>query len=299
MNFNLRFGFPPGDCWCLTSIVRDFAEQFPGDSLSVDVPCPAIFEGNPFYTPYIHKPGQEIFFRFATGSGNQFYGNFRKTDTMVGAIYDYMRKHTGRNVQQKCTAPEIYLTEDEKRYSLIPPEKPVCVLNAGWKADIPAKYWGMEKYESVVEALRDKVTFVQVGANRRGMDFHKHIPGAVDMIGKTTLRELAQLVYHADFVLTGISQLHHLSGIQCYKPRHCITVAGAREPENWANCHSREGVTWHWITSRNEFKRCVPKKPGFHDQATCWESDCSDGRSPACMEAIQPERIIKIFKELL
>ena len=299
MNFNLRFGFPPGDCWCLTRLVRDWAEQFPGDSLSVDVPCPDIFRGNPYYTPFDHKPGEELFFHFASGPGNQYYGNFRKSDTMVGAIYDYMRKHTGRNVREVCTAPEIYLTDEEKRYSLIPPGKPVCVMNAGWKADIPVKYWGWEKYASVVEEMRDSVTFVQVGANRNGMDFHKPIPGAVDLIGKTTLRELAQLVYHADFVLTGISQLHHLAGIQCYKPRHCITVAGAREPENWANCHSREGVTWHWITSRNEFKKCVPKLPGFHDGATCWESDCNDRRSPACMDAISPERIIEIFKENL
>lgn len=298
MKFNLIFPFPPGDCWCLTRYVRDFAEQFPEDTLAPCVPRPEIFRFSPFFRAAV--PGvDQVKFRFEKPNGKPTYGNFNKADTMVGAIYAGINALTGRNVREVTTAPEIYFSEDEKRYSLVPLDRPVCVVNAGWKSDIPVKFWGTDKFQAVVDALKDRVLFVQVGASRRGTDFHQPLSGVLNLIGKTSIRELAQLVFHADFVLTGISQLHHLSGIQCYKPRHCITIAGGREPENWANCHRRDGVTWSWISANADFKSCTENNAKFHDLPGCWEHDCNSGKPPLCMKSIQPEKVIEEIERRL
>lgn len=279
MNFDLTFDYPPGDCWCLTRLVHDFAQQFPADSLAPLTPCAEIFDENPYFrTP---QPGAiELKFTFSES----------RTASMVSAMYDFIEAETGRAVRMDCSAPEFFLTDDEKSFSLVPLNKPVCVLNAGWKCDNPCKYWGFDNFCAVVAALASRVTFVQVGAIRNGTDFHKRVPGALDFRGKTNLRELAQLVYHADFVLTGVSQLHHLAGIQAYKPRTCITIAGGREPENWANCHARAGVKWHWLTG----DACAEAADSPH--GGCWKHDCSD---PVCMNSITPENVVEIFERSL
>lgn len=298
MKLNLVFPFPPGDCWCLTRYIRDFAEQFPEDELAPCVPRPEIFRFNPYWKAA--TPGaDQIHFRFEKPKGKPTYGNFRKTDTMVGAIYAGINAQTGHEVEIRTLAPEIYFSDEERKYSLVPLDRPVCIINAGWKSDIPVKFWGSEKFQKVVDALKDRVLFVQVGADRRGTDFHKPLEGVLNLIGKTHIRELAQLVYHADFVLTGISQLHHLAGIQCYKPRHCVTIAGGREPENWANCHRREGVTWSWISVNDKFRSCHENNPEFHDLPGCWEHDCNSGKPPVCMQSIQPEQVIDEFERRL
>ncbi|MBQ7695570.1 MAG: hypothetical protein IJI85_10340 [Clostridia bacterium] len=299
MRWNLCFPFPPGDCWCLTRYVRDFAEQYPEDILSPVVPRPEMFRHNPHFRAAV--PGAEqIVFRFETPRGRRpVWGNIDPADTMVGEIYAGINELTGREVQVRTPAPEIYFTAEEKRYSLVPLDRPVCIVNAGYKSDIPVKFFGTDNFQRVVDALGDRVLFVQVGASRRGTDFHPRLRGVLDLIGKTSLRELALLVYHADFVLTGISQLHHLAGIETYKPRTCITVAGGREPENWANCHLRDGVKWEWIAANADFRSCCENDPAFHPLPGCWERDCASGRVPPCMKSISPERIIEIFEKEL
>ena len=298
MKLNLIFPFPPGDCWCLTRYIRDFATQFPDDELAPVIPSPEIFRFNP-YSPMAVPGADQIRFQFEKPVGRPTYGNFNTKDTMVSAIYAGINAKTGRNVEIRTEAPEIYFSQEEQTYSIVSLDRPICVINAGWKYDIPVKFWGSEKFQAVVDAMKDRIQFVQVGASRRGTDFHIPLSGVLNLVGKTTIRELAQLVYHADFVLSGISQLHHLAGIQCYKPRHCITVAGGREPENWANCHRRDGVTWHWISVNKDFRECAVPDSRFHDAPGCWEHECNSGNPPPCMNTITPDEIISIFKENL
>ena len=291
MKIRLQIPYAPGDLWAATPFLRDFAEARPGDVLYVDTPYPEALLGNPHAR--IAERGArvdlDLRFRFACDrveDGRRYYGVADPASSMRRAFYDFFRKETGIAIPPRTLAPEFYPDDFERRYSPAPTGRPVCVLNAGHKLDIPVKFWGSYRFGKVVEALQDRVLFVQVGAARNDVDRHARIPGALDLVGRTTLRDLATLVYHADFVLTGISQLHHLAGIRCYKPRHCITVAGAREPRNWADCYRREGVSWHWLDAPT----CKGKEPG------CWHNDCRD--CPA-MAVITPERVIKIFEEIL
>ena len=291
MRYRLVVNYPPGDVWSLTPFLRDFASQRPGDTLKVECPCPELLAGAPWY--HGRERGETfdrtLYFKFTPSDktdGVTRYGMDGKSSMRL-EWYTFWERETGIRVEPRATAPDFFPTDREKAYSLVPTGRPVCILNAGWKADIPVKFWGSDRFSSVVEALKDRVLFVQVGASRRGMDHHDRIPGALDMVGRTTLRELACLVYHADIVLTGISQLHHAAGMPCYKPRTCITVAGAREPENWANCYKRRRVKWHWLSAPS----CKGGEPG------CWGSVCR----PDCpaIRSIGPDRVIDIIKEII
>jgi hypothetical protein len=62
--------------------------------------------------------------------------------------------------------------------------------------------------------------------------------GDVDLRGRTTLRQLVRLVYHAQGVISPISLLMHLAAAVETKPglpknRPCVVVAGGREPPAW------------------------------------------------------------------
>ena len=288
MKIRMSVPYAPGDIWAVTPLIRDFAEQRPGDVLYVDHPFPEITAGNPFAAGPCDSYDMDTVFTFHCDKAedDRHYYGMDRLSSLVGDFYRFLRERTGISIEQRTSAAEFYPTEFERAYSPVPTDRKICILNAGHKNDVPVKSWGNERFRRVVEALRNRLLFVQVGAKRTGQDFHTRIPGCLDLVGKTTLRELAVLVYHADFVLTGISQLHHAAGMPCYKPRHCITIAGAREPENWANCYKRDGVTWHWIDE----KTCTGESAG------CWANFCQD--CPA-MTRITPERIINIMENLI
>ena len=91
------------------------------------------------------------------------------------------------------------------------------------------------RWQEVVDRLRDRVTWVQVGEKDH---YHPPLRGVVDLRRKTTLRDLVRLVYHADGVLCPVTMLMHLAAAVPLPPgrkrlRGCVVVAGGREPAHW------------------------------------------------------------------
>lgn len=299
MDYTLKFNLAPGDVWCLTGLLHDFADQVPQDSLAVICGSSEIFGNSPFFRKPVQGALERVFAFDEVKRERMRYGSYDKTDNMAEAMYRFCRREFGVNIQRRIMAPEFFPTEKERDFSPFDPRRKVCLVNSGYKFDVPCKHWGYQNFQKVVDALKDKIDFVQVGVQRYETDFHVPLRGARCLLDQTTIRDLAVMVYHADYILTGISQLHHAAGIQCYKPRTCITVAGAREPENWANCYSRPGVQWHWIKRNQDFRFCCEDPASMHDDAGCWRSSCTFPGSQPCMDAIHPDEIISIFEETL
>src|SRR2546430_15088947 len=68
--------------------------------------------------------------------------------------------------------------------------------------------------------------------------FRSRLKGVIDLRGKTELRELVRLVYHAQGVLCSVTCLIHLAAAVETKPglspnRPCVVVASGREPLHW------------------------------------------------------------------
>ena len=59
-----------------------------------------------------------------------------------------------------------------------------------------------------MDHFRDRILFVQVGEKGH---YHPPLKGVLDMRGKTTLRDLIRLMYHADGVVCPVTLHMHLA----------------------------------------------------------------------------------------
>lgn len=125
----------------------------------------------------------------------------------------------------------------------------------------------------------------------------------MDVRGKTTLRELIRLVYHAQGVLCPVSLVMHLAAAVECKPgqpgrRPSVIVAGGREPPNWEAYPDH-----HFIHTIGMLPCC--------EQGGCWRSrsvplgdgDAKDqpnqlcvdvvANLPRCMHLITPAEVVQ------
>src|SRR4030095_6610141 len=112
---------------------------------------------------------------------------------------------------------------------------PYWLVVAGGKFDFTIKWWHFRRWQAVVDHFRDKILFVQTGQKHH---YHPALKSVLDLRGRSTLRELIRLVYHAQGVLCPVTLLMHLAAAVECKPggtaaRPCVVVAGGREPPTW------------------------------------------------------------------
>jgi len=208
------------------------------------------------------------------------------------AFYSDLNQKLGININQTSLLPDLHLSEKEKGWiSQVEQEfnykGKFWLICSGYKSDYPLKDWGWENWQRVVYLLRDKIQFVQVG--QTGADHtHNILEGTLNLLGKTDLRQLIRLSYHAQGGCGHVSLLHHLVAAW-QKPM--VTVAGGREPRRWESyphmkyidtngqlpCCSFDGC---WLDGRmkgEENKHCIN-----------WV-----GKKPRCMAMIKPERVAR------
>ena len=201
---------------------------------------------------------------------------------------------------------DIYTSFEERKPSpLLTDVDKYWVVDAGYKNDFTLKNWGYHRYCEVVDALKDTVKFVQIGEANKD-HIHKPVPGAVNLIGRTDIRQLIQIIYNSRGVLTPVSFPMHLAAAlptQDSRLRPCIVIAGGREPVTWEqypghqflhtvgmlHCCCRGGC---W---KSRGKRLGDGTPS--DFSICaypvMEEDDAIGK---CMTMIEPEHVIKLIK---
>jgi ADP-heptose:LPS heptosyltransferase len=112
---------------------------------------------------------------------------------------------------------------------------PYWIVVAGGKYDFTIKWWHFRRWQGVVDHFRDRLLFVQVG---EADHYHPPLRGVLDLRGRTTMRELVRLVYHAEGVICPVTLLMHLAAAVELKSgaiaqRACVVVAGGRESPHW------------------------------------------------------------------
>ena len=129
----------------------------------------------------------------------------------------------------------MHLTDDErsitKLHELVPElnlTRPYWLIVPDGKSDYTTKIWAHDRYQEVVNRTRHVIQWVQVGAAEH---HHKPLEGVIDMLGKTSHRQLLRLMYHASGVLCGITYVMHMASMP--RPdnrlRPCIVLNGGRE----------------------------------------------------------------------
>jgi ADP-heptose:LPS heptosyltransferase/SAM-dependent methyltransferase len=241
----------PGDILVMTNAIRDLHKAYPGKyQTEVRSPCNEIFENSPYFTKLsydenLYQRGQSELHKGGKDGTTFTIGDILCIDMQYPMIHtsgeagwhfgyghrDFLAKTLGVDIPQTSICPEIYLSQSERDW--ISPVLTVTgedikywVINAGSKGDYTLKQYPF--YQEVVDILKDKVKFVQIGLPGHN---HKPLNGVIDMVGKTNdNRKLFRVINMSEGVLTCVSFPMHIAAA-FRKP--CVVVAGAREGTRW------------------------------------------------------------------
>lgn len=276
----------PGDVLVSTCAVRDLHKMYPGEYLTdIRVPtgCEQIFENSPYITKLLDTDTEVEKIRLDYSDIHQSGWSGRP---FVTAHTIDLATNIGRPINHTSLRPDIFLSQDEKLWP-----SPVFneygfsgkywIINAGVKNDYTLKFY--HRYQEVVDALKGKIQFVQVGQIEHN---HPQLEGVLDMRGKTDLRKLFRLSYFAEGALCAVSlQMVVMAALS--KP--CVVVSGGREPVRW-QIHPD-----HRFLAVNGAIECA-RYDG------CWKSKKSDcvnlieNSVPLCMQMIKPSMIIEAIE---
>ncbi len=294
----LKTSQAPGDAVAMTASIYSLHKAHPGKYITaVESYWPEVFTHNPDVTPPIETSLLLEMHYPAIHQSNQ-----RGIHFMQGWC-EHLSAALNIHVPLLTNRPHLYFADPE------PPTEDFWIVCSGGKRDFTNKLWGRDKYQQVVSSLKSAVRFVQVGGAKPMMpwaastvgsqeDSHPYLSGAEYMVGKTTLRELFDLVRRARGVLCGVSLLMHVAAALS-KPS--VIIAGGREPVSWnaypkqnylhtvgvLGCSSSQGdvggACWR--------SRVVPLGDGTElDKDTCQRPV---GTTPECMAMISPAMVIE------
>ncbi len=297
----LKCGFTLGDIVALTGAVRELHEQHPGAFLTdVDTGAREVWWHNPNITAH-HAPSEIIDCNRVTidrsGSKGQHY---------IGAYLDLLNEHLGTRATLRRVAGDIHLSAQERDWysdvwNLCQDEIPFWLVCAGGKFDLPIKWWSHERYQRVINHFRGRIQFVQVG---QWGNYHPKLEGAIDLRGKTTIRDLIHLTYYAQGVLCGVTSLMHLAAAvptEHLGSREAVIIAGAREPEVWEKYpHHQFLSTANQVDCSHCWKHRHIDLPD-RDRNNDPDVRCSSVRNmlPVCMDLVSTERVISAFESSL
>src|SRR5215831_11621841 len=296
----------PGDIVMLTAAVRDLHLAYPSQFITdVRTPCPALWENNPYVTPLDeHDPEVEIL-------DCEYPLIHRCNDApyhFIHGFIEYLNLRLGLAVPSTHFCGDIYISPLEKTWfsqveEIVGEALPFWIIVAGGKYDYTIKWWDHDRFQQVVDHFHNRILFVQVGESG-----HEHRPlrHVIDLRGKTDLRQLVRLTFHAQGVLCPVTLVMHLAAAVETRPempknRPCVVVAGGREPPHW------EAYPHHQFIHRAGALRCcenggcwksrvVPLGDG--DEKDAAEHCCVDvvGTLPRCMDLIAAEDVIRAIE---
>jgi ADP-heptose:LPS heptosyltransferase len=292
----------PGDIVTLTTALRDLHMAYPGRYVTdVRTGCPELWENNPYITP-LQASDPEVTVIDCQYPLIQF-SNQRPVHFTQGYI-DFLNQRLGLQIRRTLLKGDIHLSNSERTMpspveEITGADLPYWIIIAGGKFDYTIKWWHFRRWQAVVDHFKGSILFVQVGENQH---YHPSLRGVLDLRGKTSLRQLIRLVYHARGVLCPVTLLMHLAAAVESKAgnpdeRPCVVVAGGREPATWEAYPGH-----HFLHTIGQLPCCatggcwrsrsVPLGDG--DQKDQPEHLCVDvvNNLPRCMHMITPADVI-------
>ncbi len=302
----LRNSQSPGDIVMLTAAVRDLHLTYPGQFLTdVRTSCPELWEHNPYLTPLNEgDDGVEIL--------ECEYPLIHKSNEapyhFIHGFIDHLNDQLGLAVRPTMFRGDVHIAPIEKTWfsqveEIVGEAIPFWIVVAGGKYDFTIKWWALGRFQQVVDHFQNRIVFVQVGENGHE---HRPLENVIDLRGRTDLRQLVRLMYHAQGVLCPVTLLMHLAAAVETRPemprtRPCVVVAGGREPPHWEAYPNHQfihragalpccghGGCWK--------SRAVPLGDG--DEKDLPEHCCVDvvGTLPRCMDLITAADVIRAIE---
>ena len=285
----LKTNQAPGDAVAMTAAIHSLHRAHPGRYITaVHSLWDEVFEHNPDVVSAVGtlaSKWHELWMHYPA----IHQSNHRAIHFMQGWC-EFLSAALGIHVPLLTNRPQLYFSDET------PPVEDYWVVCSGGKQDFTNKLW--PGYQEVVNILKGKIRFMQVGASK---DNHPELAGAMTfMRGKTTLRQLFDIVRRSRGVLCGVSLLMHVAAA-LEKP--CVVIAGGREPVAW-NAYPLQQYT-HTVGALS----CSDTQG--HVGGACWRSrvlPLGDGTMldkntcerpvdgiPECMRMITPEHVAKLI----
>ena len=299
----LRCGLSPGDITMLTAAVRDLHRGYPGQYLTdVRTSCAELWDNNPHITTLDEADPAVESIECSYPLIDQ--ANRAPYHCLHGFI-EFLNARLGLKIRPTRYRGDIHLSAREQAWhsqvrELVGRDIPFWIIASGGKFDVTIKWWSHARYQSVVDAFRGKIQFVQVGAAGH---HHPKLDGVIDLRGKTNLRQLVRLTYHAQGVLCPVTALMHLAAaveLKGGRPavRPCVVIAGGREPAHWEQYPGHQFI--HTIGALNCClaagcwrNRIEPLRDGDHrDQKANRCTNITQGL-PRCMDMISADEVVR------
>lgn len=292
----LKNHLSPGDVLAMTAAVHGLSRRHPGKfRLAVDTTAQELWQFNPDVEP-LEKARQEEGWEEVQMHYPLVNECNQRAVHFLQGYADFLAHALKVEVPLLTNRPLVYLSGEERGWQNQVEQEfgykgKFWLVCAGRKADFSAKFWGAHNYQEVVNLLRGRVVFVQVGAAEH---HHSPLQGAYNLVGKTDLRQLVRLCWHAQGTLSGVTLLHHLAAA-LQKP--AVTVLGGREPVQWnayprcqllhtvgALACCRDGGCWK--------SRTVALHDGSEqDGSLCEQPVPGPEPVPRCLSLIRPEEV--------
>lgn len=291
----------PGDVLVMSAAIESLHRTYPREFVTAyDGTAREIFDHNPhIVTKAANIDGKPVEWRRV----KMQYPLVDQCDArpvhFMQGYSDYLGTVVGKVIPLVVNRPYVYLSPEERGW--IPQVEEVLggrvkywLVNAGWKNDYPAKFWGLSNFQRLIDILRGKVLFVQVGANEHT---HEPLKGVLDMRGKTDTRQLCRMVFHAAGGVGPSTFLQHLCAA-FEKPYVCL--AGGREPLAWQHYPRQCTLSTIGVTPCTKSRQGVScwcdraTKSDSHPRANVCELPViSSGGEiiTACLESLRPERV--------
>ena len=301
----------PGDIVMLTAAVRDLHLCYPNQYLTdVRTNHPELWENNPYLTP-LNEQDKEV--KVIPCHYPLIHKSNQLPYHFIHGFIEYLNGELGLQIKPTAFKGDIHLTQEEKKQAsqvkeVTGEDTPFWIIAAGGKNDFTIKWWSAERYQQVVNHFKGRIQFVQIGLKEH---YHPDLEGVIDLRGKTDLRQLIQLVYYAQGIVTPVSLLMHLAaavpmalnpsrvfgtleGLHSLRP--CVVIAGGREPVHWEAYPGHQFI--HTIgalpccaTGGCWKSRTVKLNDGNkNDRSLCVDVV---GNLPHCMDMITAEEVIR------
>ena len=295
----------PGDSLVLSAALRSLHLTYPGEyQVALDVTAGTeLYQHNPDVTHVGLDRAQAAFHQIEY---DQIHQSNQTPVTFMAAFCWHLGQIIGRPLELKTNRPHIVLGDEEKLWCSQVQEilgKPTkfAVVNAGTKRDYTVKGWGHQNYQNLINRTRDRIQWVQVGTPN---ELHRPLDGVIDLIGKTSIRQLIRLVYHAEFCVGPTTLLQHIAAAL---ERPYVAILSGMEPLSWSSPYptqislSTHGRLPCCRTQACWRSRVVPLGDTTPAEASLCHMPVSIGKEiiPACMSAVTVDRVAEAVEQVM
>lgn len=277
----------------METAIHSLHSNYPGEyRTAVDTPHNEIFAHHPHVEPL--SSGRVVDLSAATAYPPDEPQPFSRL------FVDRLAAELNRPIPPTCNRPHVYLSDDELRPVFPDLPERYIVFNAGCKKDFTAKRIPPDLATEIVAQCN--IPCVQIGARKHD---HPRIAGAIDFVGKTSLRQLFRLI-HDERCVFGFGPSTLIQHIHAAVQKPYLCLLGGRESPDYQTYPTQ--INFHTIgrlaccqTAACQLARVVPLNDGSKfDRLICKSPDVVDGVPVAkCMRMFSLDEILYLIRRVV